>query len=96
MSVSQRVGPLTLNTRGRWSLRIAPGLSFRFGKNSGAGALIALAVVLMVAPVQIAFFLLQALVVAAVWLGRWLCSVSPRLSATPNSGGQSGFRKSRS
>jgi Protein of unknown function (DUF4236) len=29
-SVSQRVGPLTLNSRGRGSIRLRPGLSFRF------------------------------------------------------------------
>jgi hypothetical protein len=29
-SVSHRRGPLTLNSRGRGSVRIAPGLSFRF------------------------------------------------------------------
>jgi len=31
-SVSKRVGRVTLNSRGRGSLRIAPGLSFRLGK----------------------------------------------------------------
>jgi hypothetical protein len=30
-SVSQKVGPLTVNSRGRGSVRVAPGLSFRFG-----------------------------------------------------------------
>jgi hypothetical protein len=31
-SVSKRLGRLTLNSRGRGSIRILPGLSFRFGK----------------------------------------------------------------
>jgi Protein of unknown function (DUF4236) len=31
-SVSQRFGRLTLNSRGGGSIRILPGLSFRFGK----------------------------------------------------------------
>jgi hypothetical protein len=31
-SVSERVGPVTVNSRGRGSIRILPGLSFRFGK----------------------------------------------------------------
>ncbi len=31
-SVSERVGPVTMNSRGRVSVRILPGLSFRFGK----------------------------------------------------------------
>ncbi|HEY8701724.1 MAG TPA: DUF4236 domain-containing protein [Arthrobacter sp.] len=31
-SVSKRVGRMTLNSRGRGSIRILPGLSFRFGK----------------------------------------------------------------
>ncbi|MEW1822385.1 DUF4236 domain-containing protein [Arthrobacter sp. NPDC080031] len=31
-SVSERIGPLTLNSRGRATLRILPGLTFRFGK----------------------------------------------------------------
>lgn len=32
VSVSKKVGRLTLNSRGGGSFRIAPGLSFRFGK----------------------------------------------------------------
>jgi hypothetical protein len=31
-SVSQRIGRLTLNSRGGGSFRILPGLSFRFGR----------------------------------------------------------------
>lgn len=31
-SVSKKVGRVTLNSRGGGSIRIAPGLSFRFGK----------------------------------------------------------------
>lgn len=32
-SVSKKVGRVTINSRGRGSIRIAPGLSFRFGKH---------------------------------------------------------------
>lgn len=31
-SLSQRIGRLTLNSRGTGSVRILPGLSFRFGR----------------------------------------------------------------
>ena len=31
-SVSQRIGRLTLNSRGGGSIRLLPGLSFRFGR----------------------------------------------------------------
>jgi Protein of unknown function (DUF4236) len=72
LSVSKRVGPLTLNSRGRGSLRIAPGMSYRFGKkNSGTAALVMLAVALAILAVQIALLLLQALFVIAMWLARW-------------------------
>lgn len=30
-SVSEKLGPVTINSRGRGSIRILPGLSFRFG-----------------------------------------------------------------
>jgi hypothetical protein len=73
ISVSQRVGPLTLNSRGRGSLRIAPGLSFRFGKrNSGSSALIMLAIVLLIEAIQIALVVLFYAAVFAIWLGRWI------------------------
>lgn len=73
MSVSQRVGPLTLNSRGRGSLRIAPGLSFRFGKrNSGSSALIMLAIVLLIEAIRFALMVLYYTVIVAIWLGRWL------------------------
>lgn len=72
VSVSQRVGPLTLNSRGRGSLRVAPGLSFRFGKrNSGASALIMLGIYLAIVFVQVLFVVLQAAFVLLVWLARW-------------------------
>jgi Flp pilus assembly protein TadB len=72
LSVSKRVGPLTLNSRGRGSLRIAPGLSFRFGKkSSGAAALIMLAIALAVFVFQVLLILLQIALVVTVWLARW-------------------------
>ncbi|UKA61378.1 DUF4236 domain-containing protein [Arthrobacter sp. FW306-04-A] len=30
-SVSERIGPVTVNSRGRVTVRLLPGLSFRFG-----------------------------------------------------------------
>ena len=47
LSLSQRTGPLTLNSRGRGSLRVAPGLSFRFGKRNVGGALAMLGIALV-------------------------------------------------
>jgi hypothetical protein len=35
LSVSKRVGRVTANSRGRVSVRILPGLSFRFGGGRG-------------------------------------------------------------
>lgn len=32
LSMSRRIGRVTFNTRGRGSIRLAKGLSFRFGK----------------------------------------------------------------
>src|SRR5262245_47205530 len=79
MSVSQRVGPLTLNSRGRGSLRIAPGLSYRFGsrkKNDPTGAVIMLAIALCVLAVQIVvallLFAVTVVVPVLIWIGRWL------------------------
>lgn len=72
MSVSQRVGPLTLNSRGRGPLRIAPGLSFRFGKrNSGSSALILLAILLLIEAIQLALLMLFYAAIVAAWLARW-------------------------
>ncbi len=31
-SVSEKLGPVTVNSRGRVTVRILPGLTFRFGK----------------------------------------------------------------
>lgn len=31
-SASERIGPVTVNSRGRVTLRLLPGLTFRFGK----------------------------------------------------------------
>jgi hypothetical protein len=35
VSVSKRVGPVTVNSRGRLTVRIAPGLTWRAGGSSG-------------------------------------------------------------
>jgi hypothetical protein len=34
-SVSERVGPVTVNTRGRVTVRLLPGLTFRLGSSKG-------------------------------------------------------------
>jgi hypothetical protein len=34
LSVSKRLGPVTMNSRGRVTIRLAPGLSWRLGKKS--------------------------------------------------------------
>jgi hypothetical protein len=73
MSVSQRVGPLTLNSRGRGSLRIAPGLSFRFGKKGGGGAaIVMLTIAVLVLAVQVAFVVLRVALIVGFWLARWV------------------------
>lgn len=72
VSLSKRVGPLTLNTRGRASLRVAPGLSFRFGKSSGAaGALLGFAVLAAVLIVRIAIVALTLAVMLSWWILKW-------------------------
>lgn len=70
-SVSRSMGPLTVNTRGRSSLRILPGWSFRMGRNaSGAMALVMFTVTL----VAFGVWLLWA-VVKLTWLMFWLPTV---------------------
>jgi hypothetical protein len=74
LSVSQRVGPLTLNSRGRGSLRLAPGLSYRFGsrkKNDATGAIIMLLVFGAILAIEVALVALRVVLVLAVWLIRW-------------------------
>jgi hypothetical protein len=72
VSVSKRVGPLTLNSRGRGSVRIAPGVSYRFGKkNSGTAAIVMLTAALAVFAFQVAIVILRVAFVVTVWLARW-------------------------
>lgn len=72
LSVSQRVGPLTLNSRGRGYLRLAPGLSFRFGKkDAGTVALVMLAVYLVVLVLDVVVAVVRVVLVVALWLVRW-------------------------
>lgn len=59
ISVSTKVGPLTFNSRGRTSLRLAPGLSYRGG---GLFSLIALVVVLAGGVIQLVIA-----AIAAIW-----------------------------
>lgn len=74
LSVSKRVGPLTLNSRGRGSLRIAPGLSYRFGsrkKNDPTSAIIGLAILAIAVGFMAAIALLRIALILTVWLARW-------------------------
>jgi hypothetical protein len=72
LSVSKRVGPLTLNSRGRGSLRIAPGFSYRFGRrNNGSGALVMLAIAIVVMLAALVLFALRIMFVVGFWLLRW-------------------------
>ena len=45
VSGSAKVGPVTFNSRGRKSVRLGNGLSYRMGSNSGCASMIALWVV---------------------------------------------------
>jgi hypothetical protein len=75
MSISQRVGPLTFNSRGTGSIRIAPGLSYRFGnrkKSDPTTAAIALVVAGLIAAFWLATILARVLLTFSIWLGRWI------------------------
>jgi hypothetical protein len=76
LSVSQRVGPLTFNSRGSTSLRLAKGLSYRVGRKNSAAALAVagavLAVSLMVWLARVVVVLLGRSCVVAVWCARWV------------------------
>lgn len=68
VSLSRRAGPVTVNTRGRSSIRLAPGFSYRMGKGqTGAAALVMLALSAVVFLVWLAW-----LVVKLLWLGLYL------------------------
>lgn len=67
-SISKRVGPLTLNTRGTGSMRIAPGLSFRFGKGNSILALFALGLVVIIVAVKVAWWLARLSFYTIEWL----------------------------
>lgn len=76
LSVSQRVGPLTLNSRGRGSLRLAPGLSLRFGKrNDPVSLVVGLFVLAIILAVQVAVWILTVLftvvIPVLIWIMRW-------------------------
>lgn len=76
VGVSQRVGPLSVSSRGNLSLRLAPGLSFRSGgKNAGAMAgvmLAVLAVMLLLWSVKVAAVLLWRVAIVVGWGCRWV------------------------
>jgi hypothetical protein len=71
VSLSKRVGPLTLNSRGRGSLRILPGLSFRFGKANPAMAIVALSAVAVAALIRLTVLVLVSSTMLVWWLLKW-------------------------
>lgn len=70
VSLSRRAGPVTVNTRGRSSVRLAPGFSYRLGKNQTG---VAAAVMLAVSAVAFLGWLAW-LVVKLAWLAVFLPS----------------------
>lgn len=75
LGLSQRLGPLTVSTRGNMSLRLAPGLSYRVrGKNAGAAMAVAALTVLLVV---VSWWVLKVLVLGSWWLLRasWTVAV---------------------
>lgn len=72
MSVSQRVGPLSMSSRGRVSVRLAPGFSYRAKKGDAAWvALAVLAVMALMWLVKVAAILLWQAALALAWVSRW-------------------------
>jgi uncharacterized protein DUF4236 len=62
VSVSKKMGNVTVNSRGTGSVRIMPGFSYRFGKNAWYLALVFLAVAVLWFVVKLAFLLTVAAV----------------------------------
>lgn len=71
-SLSQRRGPVTFNSRGRASVRLMPGWSFRLGKNTtGGAALVMLALSLIVLVVWLAWAAVRVVFVGTVAVVRF-------------------------
>lgn len=73
LSLSQRIGPLTLNTRGTGSIRVMKGVSFRFGKrNSGiAAAFIALVMAVILITFRLLVLAARVTLLITAWAAKW-------------------------
>lgn len=72
LSLSHKAGPVTVNTRGRASVRLAPGWSWRLGKNqTGAVAVVMLAMSLAVLALWLTWMLVKFSVLMVYLPARW-------------------------
>ena len=72
VSLSRKAGPLTVNTRGRASVRLMPGVSWRLGKNqTGSAALVMLAVSLCFLALWLCWALIRLSWLAVFLPTRW-------------------------
>jgi hypothetical protein len=71
MSVSQRIGPLRLSSRGSMNLRLGRGLSYRFGRRKGLAPLF-LAGMLVWWLVKVGSVLVWRAGLLGLWCARWL------------------------
>jgi len=83
VSLSRSAGPVTLNSRGRASVRVAPGWSFRLGKGTtGNAALVMLALSAVVLVVWLSWAALRLVWLAVFLPARWaLGKLAARSSA---------------
>lgn len=73
VSLSRKAGPVTVNSRGRASIRLAPGWSFRLGKGTtGNAALVMLALSLVVLVVWLAWAAVRLVFVCTAALVRFV------------------------
>lgn len=72
VSLSRRAGPVTVNTRGRSSVRLAPGFSYRLNKNqTGVMAVVMLALSLVALLAWLAWAVVRLAWLAIVLPTRW-------------------------
>jgi hypothetical protein len=71
LSVSQRIGPLTVGSRGSMSLRLGRGLSYRFGRRNGLAPLLLVGLLLWWL-VRVGVVLLWRAGVVGLWCLRWV------------------------
>ena len=72
VSLSRRAGPVTVNTRGRSSVRLAPGFSYRLNRNqTGTMAVVMLAVSAVVFLVWLGWAAVKLMWLAVLLPSRW-------------------------